>query len=128
MEKTSNEILKAVIKDYRAARMFGNETPTTEVTIEFLQELLELRELEKYGLLVRLPFAVGDIVYLACEKVHPFEISEIRIDKFAIETRISYRGTEENKRHWEIRTSIERLGELFFLTRKEAEAALERMG
>lgn len=90
-------------------------------------KLAEYEDAEEQGLLIQLPFAVGDIVYWSEKEIYPFEIKEIRIDKFGINVRFAYRGTDENKRYWEIEKSVDVVGKTVFLTREEAEKALERM-
>lgn len=77
------------------------------------RKLGELEDLEEQGLLLRLPCKVGDTVYrlwYACDT--PYRVQRMPI-----------------KRLWQIVAMIEdnAFGKTIFLTREEAEAALEKL-
>ena len=84
-----------------------------EVTVKALEKLAEYERLEEQGLLLRLPCAVGVVVYCideAWEDIYDddtkyFYISEDRFDLYM----------------------LDHFGKLVFLTKAEAEEALERM-
>ena len=83
----------------------------TEISIA-INKLAEYEDAEEQGLLLRLPCKVGDTVYdIAYEG--------------------DYEGGEESANVYPIKFStreFDDIGKTVFLTREEAEAALERMG
>lgn len=86
---------------------------------EGVARLLELAEADKDGRLVVLPCKVGDTVYFALLG-RIIEKQVFSIVSFLNSTRIYCDGTSEYFRP-------EDIGKTFFLTREEAEAALEAM-
>lgn len=95
-----------------------------------IKKLAEYEDLEEHGMLLRLPIRVEETVYLvdSCLRVvHLFEVKEICINKYETLFKIKYIGNDPQFFHWEIRTETSKIGEWIFLTKAEAEAALERM-
>ncbi len=84
-----------------------------------LMELKKYQEADRAGRLVVLPCKVGDTVYFALLG-RIIEKQVFSIVSFSNSTRIYCSGTSEYFRP-------EDIGKTFFLTRKEAEAALEAM-
>ena len=99
---------------------------------EDIQELAEYRKLKKQGRLQILPCAVGDKVYVIMivglefgtlkYQVYEAEVYRHHIDSFHLCVEIMI--AENGKR---IELVAETFGETVFLTREEAEAALEKM-
>ena len=81
------------------------------------EKLREYEDLEEQGLLLRLPCKVGDTVYFALLG-RIIEKQVFSIVSFSNSKRIYCGGTSEYFRP-------EDIGKTFFLTREEAEAALE---
>ena len=95
-------------------------------TAEYLKELKEYKDAEEQGLLIRLPCKVGDIVY---------QITRNFISTYRIRNFIHYNNGNIFF-DWECINGIyvnvqgfriDDVGKTVFLTREEAEAALERM-
>jgi hypothetical protein len=82
---------------------------------EVLSLLPELMDAVKAGEVIELPCKVGDIVYVD----DPFYIAPWEIQHIGIT--IECDG-------WERRFSLDEIGKTVFLTRKEAEKAIERNG
>ena len=89
-----------------------------------LDKLLEYQKLEKQGLLIKLPCKVGDRVYtIFCNEVYEKTIDRIIINRFTtpqiwVETKLEF-ATSKLER-WDMA-----IGKTIFLTREEAEKALE---
>lgn len=122
------------MKDLRLSQKFmyyaGVLSASGLCSIDDLKHIQDLIDLEEQGLLVVLPCKVGDVVYLtdsSLKCVHPFEITEIRINKYEWLLRMKYVGTEQQFIHWQIETEISRFGEWFFKSKEEAEAKLKEM-
>lgn len=82
---------------------------------EWLKELKEYREAKKQGMLLKLPFKVGDMVYSAeYEEVKAYTITNFRVYETAIYAYAGY-------------TYIGEVGMSVFATKEEAEKALEEM-
>lgn len=58
-ERLTNETLSNAIE----AQKIGAETELEKVTVQFLEELKQYRELEEQGLFLRLPVAVGHAIW-----------------------------------------------------------------
>lgn len=93
---------------------------------EWIPKYLEYRNLEEQGLLIKLPCKVGDTVYfIRNKKLQIFEIDTIKVRK-----QISIHGYYHSTgRRWgtphEITIGKNTIGKKLFLTREEAEKALE---
>lgn len=83
---------------------------------------------EEQGLLFRLPCKVGDIVYVIDKIIHPFKVEKFELFKYHIEILCEYTGEDEMRKYWKIRCPLADLGKIIFLTKAEAEKALEEMG
>lgn len=97
-----------------------------------LQELKEYRDLEEQGLLLKLPCKVGDVIYevdkgiLYDDAIEPIECTVTHM-LFKTELHIE---TEVTKGHGIGSTytfEVEDFGKTVFLTKEEAEKALERL-
>ena len=100
------------------------------VLLKMYDKLYELEDAEEQGLLLRLPCRVGDEVFVLDNRhkiIHPFEVKNIHLNKYELNFRISYTGTESCLQYWEIGCCNSKLGETVFLTKEEAEQALARM-
>lgn len=93
-----------------------------ESVCEYMQKLKEYKDLEEQGLLLKLPCKVGDTVYA----LTPFcEICEQALDnEYACETCNKGEFATETKFDYEM---IPMFGKTVFLTKAEAEQALQRM-
>ena len=95
-------------------------------TEEVVQKLAEYEDAEEQGLLVKLPCKVGDTVY----KPNPItlnEIVEIKIESiFITESRINISG-RTTKMKYSFCCSPYDFDKTVFLTREEAEQALQEM-
>ena len=95
-------------------------------------KLGKYENLEEQGLLLRLPCKVGDTVYAHCSE---FDILSYMVDSVVIDNKITYQcsaysnpiGDCPSECLDEIEPDISDFGKTVFLTRKEAEAALEKM-
>lgn len=97
---------------------------------DIIDKLAEYEDAEEQGLLLRLPCRVGDEVFVLDNRhkiIHPFEVKNIHLNKYELNFRISYTGTEPCLQYWEIGCCNSKLGETVFLTKEEAEQALARM-
>lgn len=80
-----------------------------------LKKLGELEDLEERGLLLKLPCKVGDVVYgFQFPRTDMAVVSREKVERIAIETNDALYDLED-------------FGEEFFLTKAEAEKALEEM-
>ena len=97
--------------------------------IEIVDKLAEYEDLEEQGLLLKLPCKVGDTVFSFDDRkaIHPFTLEEIEINEYGQYILIAYNGNKEYLHFWKIRTPIENIGKTVFLTKAEAEKALEEM-
>ena len=91
------------------------DTPLRKVVAASLEDYLEYRKLEEQGLLLKLPFKVGDVVYSAeYEEVKAYTITSFRVYETDI---YAYEGY----------TYIGEVGMSVFATKEEAKKALEEM-
>lgn len=100
-----------VINKWAVAVMFFEDADTNK--------LIELADAEKEGRLIVLPCKVGDTVYLTTHngKVTKGTAVSFRFrEKLMVDIEYNHFGTYATSRYW---------GETVFLTREEAEAALE---
>lgn len=107
-------------------------SPRCELWNKQMEKLASYEEAEEQGLLLRLPCRVGDKVYKLwnCGKngksVAEFEVRHIDID-FLPEIEFYVISTKnKSNSYWFCKASD--LGKTVFLTRAEAEKALEEMG
>ena len=110
------------------ARSFDGTAHATRVSYcDIIDKLAEYEDLEEQGLLLRLPCKVGDTVYT----VSSFQ--DCCEDKCMHIFRDSCYGCEKLRREYVVRESnfqiqmIATIGKSVFLTKEEAEQALERM-
>lgn len=91
-----------------------------------IERLAEYEDMEEQGLLVRLPCKARDMVWIKGDKF-PAEIEEIRITDDGIYfSYVEYdRGYEETEVWDNDEFTLSDFGKTVFLTRKEAEKALE---
>lgn len=101
------------------------DCPACEVQIEVDEKLKYYEDLEEQGLLLRLPCKVGDILYGVIDNIYPFVVNLFYVyeDKVLIDLICK----ENNCHDWSLTTDIKNVGKRYFLTRTEAEQALERM-
>jgi hypothetical protein len=96
----------------------------TQGTVKDLLELVQYRKLEEQGLLIKLPCKVGDTVYYVnlSNKVINYMVSGFKVDCFGnLQINVA--------RHLESGYFLDmQLGKTVFLTREEAEKALNKEG
>ena len=91
-------------------------------------KLARYEALAEQGILIELPCAVGDTVYLlSYDIIHPFIINGFEINKYEVEFKGSYCGEEKNLEHWAIRLPVSKICKTVFLTKEEAEAKLKEL-
>lgn len=93
------------------------------------QRLKYYEDLEEQGKLLKLPCAVGDIIYEVSYENREFLIKEHTVKEFVYR---KYRFPRieiycENENGFLVCNSIGKLDEFLFLTRQEAEAALKKL-
>lgn len=138
MERLPNEVLENAIGVYEITVDVVGDNDEYEnsaldrATYNFLKELKTYRDAEKQGLLLRLPCKVGDKVYVIMivglefgtlkYQVYEAEVCRQHIDSFhlCVEMMIAENGQR-------IELFAETFGETVFLTKEEAEAALEKL-
>lgn len=102
--------------------------------LERLKELAEYRRLDEEGLLLRLPCKVGDMVYLLDHSFLRKKDKPMRceIDEFLIDNNGCYAVLNGTDNFYAVRRfkaiSINQFGIAVFLTKEDAERALESMG
>ena len=109
--------LKNLFSNYELTLPNTDSLETLQFTIKALEEVREYRKLEEQGLLIRLPCKVGDTVYEASHfwnSVIERNVAFVVICKNSIYVKNGCGDSFE-------------FGEEVFLTKEEAEAALERM-
>lgn len=92
---------------------------------EVLQKLAEYEDLEEQGKLLKLPCKAGQKVYLLRKDIKSVidgEITSISISEFASGMRIFI---IDDNRYTD--SSFEKIGDIVFFTREEAEAALKEL-
>lgn len=89
----------------------------------------EYEEAEKRGLLIRLPCKVGDTVWIAVTTVRVKEVAECVVDEISIDDHapIVVLRRKGEPRWRRMAYYIECFGATVFLTREEAEVALQRI-
>lgn len=95
-----------------------------------ITKLAEYETLEEQGKLPKLPCAVGDMVYYCYDeiKIAPMRVEEIIIAKYGTALLLDYCGDNEQLKHWKINVESTAIDcKIIFLTREEAEVALEKM-
>ena len=104
------------------------------LTTHILQELKEYRDLEEQGLLLKLPCKVGTVAYLIDHNFVRMERKPIKciIDEFTVDRYNDcyavLNGAENFYMMRRFRAiNIKQFGETIFLTKEEAEKALERL-
>lgn len=100
---------------------------------EAIDKLAEFENLEEQGMLVKLPFKIGDTIYADSGVFHilPYTVDSITINTFGISfTASSYSqpiGDCPSECLDEIEENVSEIGKLVFLTRDQAEQALKEM-
>ena len=95
---------------------------------EWLEELQHYKDLEEQGRLIELPCKIGDTVYsFSFNIVYPFTVNGFEINKYGVEFKGSYCGEEKSLEYWSIHFPVSKIGKSVFLTREEAEAALNEV-
>lgn len=103
----------------------------TQGTVKDLLELVQYRKLEEQGLLIKLPCKVGDTVYFITKEldivkgisrkvIDEYIVTEIRGNKY---NPLWYMSSSERCVHRDFHPT--EIGKTVFLTREEAEKALE---
>lgn len=127
-ERMINE-LESVVEKYRNKMTFTGEINITAMCKDIIPKLRQLKDyedLEEQGLLLKLPFKVGDTIY----KPNPItlhEVVRIRIESIFIsdyEVNISGRTTEM---HYSFCCHPCDIGKTVFLTQAEAEEKLKKL-
>ena len=104
------------------------------LTTHILQELKEYRDLEEQGLLLKLPCKVGTVAYLIDHNFVRMERKPIKciIDEFTVDRyNDCYAVLNGAEKFYMMRRfraiNIKQFGETIFLTKEEAEKALDRL-
>ncbi len=95
-----------------------------------ITKLAEYEDLEEQNRLLKLPCAVGDMVYYCYDeiKIAPMRVGEIIIAKYGTALLLDYCGDNEQLKHWKINVESTAIDcKIIFLTREEAEAALKEL-
>lgn len=93
---------------------------------EWLRELKTYKDAEKQGLLLRLPCPIGSTVwFVGNEFINDYEVRRYTVDETGIDY-IQIAKEIEGKDYWNS-FSIDDIGKTVFLTKEEAEQALEAM-
>ena len=145
MERLPNKVLENAIGVYETTLDVVGDNDKYEnsaldrVTYNFLKELKAYRDAEEQGLLLRLPCKVGDVVYFTDRKydrenkvfvpfVHNGYVKAIKFSARPTKVTIEYEDLDDRmgrcKGH-DIHASS--IGKSVFLTKAEAEEALEKM-
>lgn len=98
------------------------------MSIQGVHKLAEYEDLEKQGKLLRLPCAIGDIVYAVdgCKyNIIKLEVKEIRHKKF--ETIVRTNSIDEKYDYYGLDFTEDKIGRIVFLNLEEAEAKLEKL-
>ncbi|MCH5340085.1 MAG: hypothetical protein J1E01_01330 [Acetatifactor sp.] len=100
---------------------------------ECIDKLGQLEDLEEQGLLVKLPFKIGDTIYADSGVFHilPYTVDSITIDTFGISfTASSYSqpiGDCPSECLDEIEENVSEIGKSVFLTREQALKEMEEI-
>lgn len=107
-----------------------------KATLEFLKELKEYRDAEEQGLLLRLPCKVGDTVFCIFERRTKCTENDREFDEYSCQGCECLECDSRTEKYvyemkaygldW-IVANLSRFGKTVFLTKEEAEAALEKM-
>lgn len=137
MERLPNEVLENAIGIYEITVDVVGDNDEYEnsaldrATYNFLKELKTYRDAEKQGLILRLPcklwdklYWISDQDYEDCdyEPIEEVEVCEISFNGYSIQLWFSDKGVKE----FPVLPSVA-IGNELFLTKEEAEAALEKM-
>ena len=137
MIKINDEVLSELIcfqKKYMSiyANRYGQILEADSLITAALEELKKYRDLEKQGLLLRLPCKVGSTVYAYCGVLG---ILSYTVDSVVIDNEITYQcsahsnliGDCPSECLDEIEPDISDFGKTVFLTQEEAEEALRNI-
>lgn len=107
------------------------DNPTVERCVNVIDKLGEYEDAEENGLLVRLPCKVGDKVYVAypetrslCD-IHPCTVQSIYLTDDNNSKARSHLNIKSHISMFTKRINLDQIGKTVFLTREEAEQALE---
>lgn len=107
------------------------DNPTVERCVKVIDKLGEYEDAEENGLLVRLPCKVGDTVYVAypetrslCD-IHPCTVQSIYLTDDNNSKARSHLNIKSHISMFTKRMNLDQIGKTVFLTREEAEKALE---
>lgn len=92
-------------------------------SIQAMEKLLQYEDLEEQGLLLRLPYKVGEIIYwYPSAEILPMEVASIFFNG-KIKIGINYAGDNEVLKSFSTVVLDSDVGKTVFLTKEEAEAA-----
>ena len=131
------EVLENAIGVYKTCAECAEEplAPLEAVSVQAMEELLKYKALEEQGLLLRLPCKVGDTIYKIPSKVN-YELNNMHHhpELNRVYEQIVYSVEMFNNDRYFIRTCdgidgvvSDLYKETWFITREEAEAALQKM-
>lgn len=106
------------------------ETSHEKVVADCMKDYLEYRKAEEQGLLLRLPLKLGDKVYSSVHfrDITEFEINRVTYVHSAGDLYLEYDAkTTRGGKKYAISITGHMLGKTIFLTKAEAEKALEEM-
>ena len=103
---------------------------------EWIDKYLEYRKLEAEGLLIKLPCNVGEVVYLLSSPINvtnfeeEFNEGDILIFECEVQSISKYKDGNQVRLYWNNKfvgwyLTLEDFGKVIFLTKEEAEKALE---
>lgn len=108
----------------------GERWESEEYKGKAVDKLAEYEDLEEQNKLLKLPCAVGDMVYYRYDgiKIAPMHVEKIIIAKYGVNLLLAYCGNDEKLEYWtiDIESTAINCG-IVFLTREEAEAALKEL-
>ena len=92
--------------------------PDDEEIDKVYGKLVEYENAEEDGLLVRLPFKLGDKIYFPHRgRVEPFKIVSITQCEYGMEMSAWYDGEDDLKKYWSITVCPEDIGNKFYKTK-----------
>lgn len=121
------EVLENAIGVYKNSDKCFEEglAPLEMVSLQAIEELLEYRQLEEQGLLLQLPCKMGNKLYTVEEWLDTRELSILKYTFNGIE-RAGYRLMYEDNEEDITVFGFDEIGKTVFLSKSEAEQALER--
>ena len=101
------------------------ETPLDKVVADCMKDYLEMRKSEEQGLLLKLPCKVGDTVYVLNKTKREIFPSRVEHIEYVVNTNLDFALTKIKGEGFCV--FFDDIGKIVFLTREEAEQALEAM-